>query len=687
VALGLQHPSVFLNDVSGWLPVNQIDAATARGELHLIRASMPRSRTGAVTSQGDFAQGTANLRTQYTTLTGSGVTVGVLSDSYNCYSYYATNGPSASGAGGYAPNGFTATAQQDIASGDLPATVTLVSSVTDGTTYGGDPQCASYGAPIRPPFGDEGRAMMQIVHDVAPGASLAFHTAENGEADFANGVVALAGAGAKVIVDDVGYFDEPFFQDGMIAQAIGIVTASGVAYFSSAGNDGHNAYENRTPAFTFVSTTAPNSGEHLLNFDTTGAGNQTSLSVSVPPIPPGDLMAIVVQWDQPYVTGAPHSPGASSHIDLCLTGGTGADLIFDGATGNQVTCTGPNTTGSDPVQVLIIDNPANAAGNSAAQSFNIQIGLADNTAPPGRIIVSVEDNGLGASIDPTLQTNSYTLQGHPNAASAVAVGAARFYNTPLCGVSPAALESYSSMGGAPILFDSSGNRLATAQLRQKPDVVGPDGGNDTFLGHVHTNYSSNVSQCANNTSYPNFLGTSAAAPHVAAIAALMLQSNPAITVQQIGDAIRKSADPMGSPTPNAESGFGFVQADKALALLPPGSPSLSFSAASVTAGGTTTLTWSSIGTTGCTASGGWSGSLNPSGSQTITAPMTTGTTAYTITCANAAGSGSATANLTITAAVQSSYSGGHGGGALGEWTLLALASLTIARALRRASSP
>src|SRR5271165_1750254 len=47
VALGLQHPSVYSNDVGGWLPVSQLDAATARAEVHSIRAAMPHTRSGA----------------------------------------------------------------------------------------------------------------------------------------------------------------------------------------------------------------------------------------------------------------------------------------------------------------------------------------------------------------------------------------------------------------------------------------------------------------------------------------------------------------------------------------------------------------------------------------------------------------------------------------------------------------
>ena len=83
---------MYSNDVSGWLPVDQIEAATARAELHSMRAAMSRTRGGAVTSQGDFAQ-RSNVAPQLRipTLDGTGVTVGALSDSYNCYPVYAQN--------------------------------------------------------------------------------------------------------------------------------------------------------------------------------------------------------------------------------------------------------------------------------------------------------------------------------------------------------------------------------------------------------------------------------------------------------------------------------------------------------------------------------------------------------------------------------------------------------------------
>src|SRR5205807_9263943 len=85
---------------------------------------------------------------------------------------------------------------------------------------------------------DEGIAMMEIVHDLAPGANIIFATASTGVTNFANNILALRAAGAKVIVDDFTYFNEGVFQDGPIAQAVNQVTASGAIYFSSAANSG-----------------------------------------------------------------------------------------------------------------------------------------------------------------------------------------------------------------------------------------------------------------------------------------------------------------------------------------------------------------------------------------------------------------------------------------------------------------
>ena len=113
-------------------------------------------------------------------------------------------------------------------------------------------------------------------------------------------------------------------------------------------------------------------------------------------------------------------------------------------------------------------------------------------------------------------------------------------------------------------------------VRQKPDFVGPDGVNDTFLGLPwrRTGYgdgllSTIIAECQNNPSYPNFFGTSAATPHAAGVAALMLQANPSLTPTQIYRALQTSALPMSGTTPNYISGYGFIQADAALALFRP----------------------------------------------------------------------------------------------------------------------
>jgi hypothetical protein len=676
VALGLQQASQYSNDVGGWLPVDQLNAATALSDLHAIRAALPRTRSGAITSQGDFAQHSDIVRTT-NALTGAGITVGIISDSYDCYAVYAANGVPAGGNAGYANNGFTATAATDIASGDLPSSPTVLAEAS----------CMNYGAPIQLPFGDEGRAMMQIVHDVAPGASLAFYTAENSEADFAAGIGKLASAGAKVIVDDVGYFDEPFFQDGILAQAINTVVTNGVAYFSAAGNDGTMGYDNNAPTFATVGA-GQNAGEHLLNFDATGATTATALPVTIPPLIPGEFVAIVAEWDQPYVTGAPNSGGATSQIDLCIEGAAGNDLINNltptGGLGSS-TCTGANAVGVDPVQVMFVYNPANAAGNSQQETLNIVVGLA-NGVTPGRIKVVVEDDGAGSKFN-QFATNSGTLQGHPAAAGAAAVGAVFFANTPTCGVAPTVLENYSSAGGDPLLFDANGTRLAAPLVRQKPDFVGPDGGNDTFLGFTLASGGirdgSSVAGCQNNPSYPNFFGTSAAAPHVASIAALLLQADPSLTPTQIYSVLQQSAVPIGAaPTagsPNYAAGYGFVQADVAAGKIPagvPATPTLSLTPSSITVGSSTTITWSSANSTGCTASGNWSGALASTGTQAV-APSAVGTDTYTLICANAAGS-SAAASVTLSVKAATPATTSSGGGATSLVTLLGLVGVLAA---------
>jgi Subtilase family len=696
-SLGLQDAAVFSNDVGGWLPVDQLANANALAGLHFARAAMPRTRSSAVATQGDFVQESSVVRTNYPGLTGSGVMVGVLSDSFNCFATYATSSVPASGNNGYAPDGFTATYadDQEPSTGQAASTAALPA----GVDVLEEASCLDYGAPQQLPFTDEGRAILQIVHAVAPAASLAFYTAVNSEADFANGIEALAAAGAKVIDDDVGYPDEPFFQDGLVAQAINTVEAEGVAYFSSAGNDGVTSYENTAPIFP-VTGTGAQASEKLLNFDPTGATTTTSLPLSIPELFPGEFIFLVVGWDQPYVTGSPDSGGATSSFDLCLSGG-GTDLVTDNNSfPNAVTCTGPSSVGGDPVQFLIIGNPANASGNTAATTASITIGLAGGTAAPGRVkFLLSADGAQGAAINSTFAPGGPTIQGHPMAATAAAVGAAFYYYTPQCGTTPATLETFSSEGGDPILFSTSGTRLSTPEVRQKPDFVGPDGVNNTFLGYtlLQTGYPladptntlpTSIAACQNNGegAYPNFFGTSAAAPHAAAAAALMLQANPALTPTQIYAAMQSSALAMTARSTSAsgydyDDGHGFLQIEAAFAALP-SSATITVSPTSVAAGSSATLTWNALNSSGCTASGSWTGSQSASGTQTVT-PTAAGTDTYTLTCTGSSGSVTSSAALTVTAAststgTSSPSSGKSGGGDLDAFTLLTLGGALLA---------
>ena len=188
---------------SGYMPVDQLASVTnlvPQGLLGVVADYKPiTSQVGTFNDQAvNVLEADRVAATPPSNITGTGVKVGVLSNSFNA----------------------EGDASGDEADGDLASTVQVIQ---DDTTAGND---------------DEGRAMLELVHHTAPGAAEAFATADyGGDAGFASNIQALANAGCKVICDDISYFDEPMFQDGVVAQTIdNVVTNNGVSYFSAAGN-------------------------------------------------------------------------------------------------------------------------------------------------------------------------------------------------------------------------------------------------------------------------------------------------------------------------------------------------------------------------------------------------------------------------------------------------------------------
>jgi hypothetical protein len=497
-ALGAQGVVAFGRVVSARLPIPAIPALDGVASLRFARPAYRTTRAGLVTSQGDRAMRADIARTTFG-VNGAGVTVGVLSDSFDCQG----------GAAG------------DVANGDL-SPVNLLQD---------DPGCAS--------GTDEGRAMLQIVHDVAPGASLAFATAEGGQANFANNILNLKAAGAKVIVDDVGYFAEPMFQDGIIAQAVDTVVAQGVTYFSAAGNSARQAYDHAFVAGTSYAAGALGNplflGGTAHNFNPGGTEDNFQKFT----IPANRSFVLSLQWDSPFFSVS--GTGTPTDLDIYVLNDPPTTVLF-GVTTN-------NITSGDPVEVMFVNC-------SSATPCTGNLMIVKHSGPnPGRFKYIVQQA-------PTINileygTNSGTIYGHPNAAGAIAVGAAFYQQTPAFGVIPAVLESFSSSGTTPILFTPGGAPTSDARA-SKPEVVAPDGANTTF-------FFAGVNP--DGDAFPNFFGTSAAAPHAAGVAALMLDAIPGLTPAQIRSTLENTALDMGAPGFDTDSGFGLIQADAALASL------------------------------------------------------------------------------------------------------------------------
>jgi subtilisin family serine protease len=330
------------------------------------------TRIGSVTTEGDAVLNADQLRALG--FDGTGVRVGVISDGVNSM----------------------ATAQ---GLGDLPA-VTI-------QTHAGN--------------GDEGTAMLEIVHDLAPGAVLGFC----GPADsleMVDCVNDLANVfNADIIVDDLGFYSQAFFEDDYVAQAVENAVSNGVFYTSSAGNDALAHYQG-----DYVNS---GDGTHLI-----GPGNIV-FEVT------GSSVTVVLQWSNRF------DGTASDDYDLCL------------ATEDPAACGTSNFTQDG---AGLDDWPIEARQEDCSGVCEFQVRLINGSAQTLELFV------LGADLDNADdRVAADSIFGHPAVPGAMAAAAVRYdLDT---------IEPFSSRGPATILFPG-------AAIRQKPDLTATDGVTVTGVG-------------------------------------------------------------------------------------------------------------------------------------------------------------------------------------------------------------
>ena len=487
-AIRAQLPLAALESLAALDAVRTIrpaDEAQTRGQTAALGPAFGSSASDATatrkadTSEGDAAHGAAAARRTYG-VDGSGVGIGVLS------------------------NGVQTLAKRQ-ASGDLPARVTVL--------------------PGQAGTGDEGTAMLEIVHDLAPGAELYFATAYGGQARFAANIEALCDAGADVIVDDVYYYHEAVLQDGTIAQGVNAATADGCFYFSAAGNDG-----NLNDGTSTVWEGDYAAGSALVDGrDTLGVRHDFGGGVeeNVWSVPGPSRAGVVLQWADPL--------GASANdYDLFV-------VDEDGNVTNSSTNTQDGT--QDPIEFISFIS-------LRAQEARLVVVKASGADRYLRL------QPFQGQIAVTTAGNTF---GHAAAENALGVGAVNVRTAAGAGGVFDGTESaewFSSDGPRRIFFESDGTPITAADFSatggkalQKPDFVAANRVSTATPG------------------FSTFAGTSAAAPHGAAIAALVIEGagGPAnVTLAALRTALAGSALDIEATGVDRDSGAGIVMAPAAV---------------------------------------------------------------------------------------------------------------------------
>lgn len=486
--------------LSAWLPVDAaVPASHLAGVQSILLVRKPKRHVGLRTSQGVAAMRVVPVLRQK--ITGAGIKVGVISDSYNFTEPHAS---------------------ANVIRGDLPGSgnrlrhTTPVEVLTDDLDQNNGPI-------------DEGRAMLQIVHDVAPDAALAFCTSGQTQAQFADAIRRLrTEAMCDIIVDDIGFSEEPMFSDGVVAQAIEDVmnstTLAGkkALYFSAAGNAGSLGYEadfapvddatarsgGVTPTLNLsqVPTQLTAGGFH--NFTPAGTATIAQKLVII-----GASAELNFQWNDLFDAASITSDFNLLVFDAngnYLSAASGTDNAFSTGAAQEFVTLGVNPTdGSDVTYYLAITR--RSAGTGEAQHFRYFI-----------------DAGGDAS-GTFLSSDTPTVLGHSGSRSGDGVAAYPFNRLTRA-------EEFTSFGRNTIYFDDQGNRLVIPEVRNQPTMAAPDGVATTVVG------------------FGRFFGTSAAAPHAAGVAALLLSAagGPgSLTPVQVRQALQSTArlhdlDPNGA---------------------------------------------------------------------------------------------------------------------------------------------
>ena len=356
------------------------------------------------------------------------------------------------------------------ATGDVPAHVTILPGQAGGAfnlACGGRSN------------GSEGTAMFEIVHDLAPGAELFFADGGGGSAQMAQNIEDLCTAGADVIVDDIGYLLAPAFQDGVIARAVSAAAARGCYYFSSAGNGGNlqrntsQVWEGDFAAGTPLNLTGVGPGAAYHDFGGGVTGN-TFLE--------GDGSLISLQWSDPL-------DGSANDYDLFLIDAD--DNVLASSTSTQ-------DGTQDPLEYI--------PGSCGNEYDRARIVIVKNAGAADRYL------RLDAGAPLAIATAGRTF-GHSASQHAVGVGAVRVPTGGGAFDGTESVETFSSDGPRRIFFEAAGTVITPGDLSstggrvlQKPDVVAADGVSTSTPG------------------FSRFFGTSAAAPHAAAIGALMVEA-------------------------------------------------------------------------------------------------------------------------------------------------------------------